>query len=245
MEWFKHDASSTQDAKIKKLLMRSEKIAGSGAVGYAIYFHCLELIAGDLSVHNVNFQLEHDSEIIADNLRIRGTSEKSGQQIVEQIMRYIVEIGLFECSQDRIYCHKLIKRLDTSMTSNTKLRNVIKEARERHDAVMIESGRVMQDEIRIDKNRLDETHTHTTRDGDEVPCNATRYQRLVDTYGTATTHDYIERAVRYAVAKKGSLKHYKDYAAAAEDYMRRDGVKPVDKSGIVDDAALARMRTPE
>ena len=65
MKWFKHDANASTDAKIKKLIIRH------GAEGYAVYFHCLELIVSDLEDTNVTFELEHDSEIIADNLKIR------------------------------------------------------------------------------------------------------------------------------------------------------------------------------
>ncbi len=51
MNWFQHDADSTQDAKIKKLIIRH------GAVGYAVYFHCLELIIGDVSETNITLSL--------------------------------------------------------------------------------------------------------------------------------------------------------------------------------------------
>jgi len=127
MKWFKHDSDASSDAKIKKLLIRY------GAVGYAVYFHCLELIAGNVSNDNITFELEHDSEIIADNLRIRGTNDQSGMQIVEDIMRYIVELELFESNGGKITCFKMIKRLDSSMTSNSKFRKLILEAKEHHD----------------------------------------------------------------------------------------------------------------
>ena len=96
MEWFKHDSSASSDAKVKKLLLRY------GTEGYAIYFHCLELICGDVNKNNITFELEHDSEIIADNLKIKGTAEKGGIEIVEEIMRYIVDLGLFINHKDKI-----------------------------------------------------------------------------------------------------------------------------------------------
>ena len=244
MDWYKHDTDATQDAKIRKLLMHSEKTAGSGAIGYAVYFHCLELIAGNVSASNVTFELEHDSEIIADTLRIRGNSEKSGREIVESIMRYIVDLGLFDCSGDRIYCTKLLKRLDTSMTSNKAMRKMISQAKEyhdgsdkhRHDAVMIPSGWGHE---RIEENRIEENRTekreegksarksdsqYKTKDGDTLPINTTRYARLKDEYGESTVNDYIERAHRYSLKKKGDASYYRDYSSAAEDYMKRDGV---------------------
>lgn len=134
MIWFKHDTDCTQDAKIKKLLIRH------GPTGYAIYFHCLELIAAETAESNLTFELEHDSEIIADNLHIQGTAEKSGIAIVEEIMRFIVELGLFEESDGHIFCFKLLKRLDTSMTSNERFRDMIIAAKSNnHASIMIPS----------------------------------------------------------------------------------------------------------
>lgn len=162
MKWFKHDSDASSDAKIKKLLIRY------GAVGYAVYFHCLELIAGNVSNDNITFELEHDSEIIADNLRIRGTNDKSGMQIVEDIMRYIIDLKLFENHDGRITCFKMIKRLDSSMTSNAAFRKMILDAKENHDfmkenhdsdlnnhdGVMIKGQKVMQEENRIEEKRI-------------------------------------------------------------------------------------------
>ena len=151
MQWFKHDTNATMDFKIKKLLIRY------GAVGYAIYFHCLELIADSVNVNNITFELEHDSEIIADDLRIKGTAEKSGKELVEEIMRYMVELNLFQERNNHIFCFKLLKRLDSSMTSNPALRNMISKAKQlNHDGVMTPSENVMQEQNRIDKIRQEE-----------------------------------------------------------------------------------------
>ena len=139
MKWFQHDSDATQDAKIKKLLIRY------GAVGYAVYFHCLELIANDVSETNLTFELEHDSEIIADDLHIKGTATQSGQDLVEEIMKYIVELGLFTCSDNRIFCLKLAKRMSLSITSNSEFRAKIAQIKDQlnHDEVMINHDDVM------------------------------------------------------------------------------------------------------
>ena len=165
MQWFKHDSNTTMDFKIRKLIIKY------GAIGYAIYFHCLELIAGSINENNITFELEHDSEIIADDLRIKGTTAQSGVDLVQEIMRYMVKLDLFEESNGHIFCFKLLKRLDTSMTSNQKLRDLITKAKnqenykqiQKHDKVMIESNDnhdtshdgVMQDQNRIDNTKLD------------------------------------------------------------------------------------------
>ena len=121
MKWFQHDADATTDAKIKKLILRHS------AEGYAVYFHCLELIAGDIGENNITFELEHDSEIIADNLKIRGNSTESGIEIVEKIMRTIVDLELFKSIGTSVFCFKLRKRLNSSMTSSPRLRALLKK----------------------------------------------------------------------------------------------------------------------
>lgn len=170
MHWFKHDTDATQDAKVKKLLIKH------GAIGYAVYFHCLELIASDISETNMTFELEHDSELIADTLRIKGTSDKSGTEIVEDIMRYIIHLGLFMCSNNHIFCFKLLHRLETSMTSSDKFRKLITEAKkshdnviESHDRIMIRHDGVMQEENRIHDTTQQEKKNTDSGESEAVP----------------------------------------------------------------------------
>lgn len=156
MNWFKHDSDATSDAKIKKLIMKY------GAEGYAIYFHCVELIVSDLNENNITFELEHDAEIIADNLKIKGTQEQAGVDRVGEIMRFIVSLGLFEGNNGAITCYKILKRLDASMTSSSKMRSLLSSAKENHDKVMTQHDKVMTEscKTRLDKTRLDNTIQH-------------------------------------------------------------------------------------
>jgi hypothetical protein len=180
MQWFKHDADASTDAKIKKLVMRY------GADGYAIYFHCIELIVGNLSEQNITFELEHDAEIIADNLKIQGTSETAPVDRVNQIMKYIVSLGLFEESNGHITCYKILKRLDCSMTSNAKMRVLITGAKQNHDKVMINSDGVMQEENRIDKIRLDKKRT------DKEPAKSQKNKHGEYKHVLLTSDDYLK-----------------------------------------------------
>lgn len=175
MNWFKHDADATTDAKIKKLLIKY------GAVGYAVYFHCLELIASNISETNITFELEHDAEIIADDLRIKGDNNRSGTEIVEEIMKFMVSLNLFEESNGHIFCFKLLKRLDYSQCG-VELRKVVKKAKEEleNDEKMTESGTVMishdeyraeeirRDKIRRDKIRKDKNSKSSEKKSDET-----------------------------------------------------------------------------
>ena len=212
MKWFKHDTDAASDAKVKKLLLRH------GAVGYAIYFHCLELIAADIADTNITFELEHDAEIIADNLKIRGTAEKSGIDTVNEIMLYMVDLGLFECSGNRITCFKMLKRLDSSMTSSQKMRKMITTARDNHDSVMTQSCKTRQDKTRQDKNsksRADAQHPKF-----DVPMKQSRYDTLVAKHGQERVDDAIESRIDWEAAN--GKKSAADYAHAAANWLRNE-----------------------
>ena len=153
MHWFKHDTDASQDAKLQNVLL------DYGLEGYGLYWYCLELIVGKIDVDNITFELEHDARIIARNTG-------STAQKVEEMMRYFISQGLFESSESgKVTCLKLAKRLDKSMTSNAKMRELIDKIRFKnhysiminHDGIMINPDYVMQDKIRIDNNIEEKT----------------------------------------------------------------------------------------
>ena len=141
MKWFKHDSNAQADAKLERLIIRH------GLEGYGLYWYCLELIVGNIESHNLTFELEHDAEVLAHRLRMHVDK-------VNEMMAYMIDLGLFEINDQRVTCLKLAKRLDSSMTSNPKFRQIIKES---HDAVMMPSAAshdsVMQEEKRREEKR--------------------------------------------------------------------------------------------
>ena len=140
MQWIKHDTNANQDAKLKRVRMKY------GLEGYGLYWYCIELIAADVDQNNLTFELEHDAEIISFDTGIH-------VERVNEMMAYMVNVGLFESSGSAITCLKLLKRLDQSMTSNKKMREMITAAKDNHDAVMTNPDFVMQEENRIEENR--------------------------------------------------------------------------------------------
>jgi len=152
MKWFKHDSDSSIDAKLQELLL------DYGAAGYGLYWYCVELIAGKVSPKNITFELEHDARIIARNLNL-------SQAETKDMMTKMVNLGLFDISQNKkIACYTLANRLDSSMTSNPEMRDIIQKIKanshdyspKSHDAVMTVSAdghdKVMQEENRIEEN---------------------------------------------------------------------------------------------
>lgn len=155
MKWFKHDARAGQDAKLKRVKIKY------GMTGYGLYWYCLELIAAEVSPENINFELEHDAEIIAHDTGIN-------YELVQEMILYMVELGLFENANGVVTCLKLAKRLDQSMTSNPEMRKIIKQIGEsgklnsvnnhdcikmNHDLIMTESEQIRLDKIRLEKTK--------------------------------------------------------------------------------------------
>lgn len=90
-----------------------------GAEGYALYWLCLELIAAPIDKQNINFELEHDAEILAHRLRMDSVR-------VEEIMRYMCDIRLFELepTTQRVTCLKLANRIENSIVKNPELKAI-------------------------------------------------------------------------------------------------------------------------
>lgn len=151
MKWFKHDSDAHRDVKIRRL------IKNYGIEGYGLYFYCLEEIAREVSVSKFTFELEADSELLAD---ATGVSQKK----IEEMMAYMVDIGLFEISNNTITCLKMAHRLDASMSGNPEMRRLIANIRN-DDKVMTVSGvshdSVIADKIRLDKIRKEKTSRFT------------------------------------------------------------------------------------
>ncbi len=99
MKWFKHETNAHADAKLKRLKMRY------GLEGLGLYWYCLELIGQTVEPHNLTFELEHDSEVIANDLNIHVDH-------IQEMMRYMIELGLFEQNGVLVTCLKMAIRAD-------------------------------------------------------------------------------------------------------------------------------------
>ena len=122
MKWFKHDSDASNDAKLKKLRLKY------GAQGYGIYWYCLELIARNVEKHNLTFELEHDAELIADDFKL-------SPEIVQHIMTYMVELGLFENTDGIITCLKMATRTDEYTQQIIRENNKLSISRETPESV--------------------------------------------------------------------------------------------------------------
>lgn len=140
-----HQSSAGRDSKIRKLKMKY------GAEGIGLYWHCLEEICAGVDP-KLTFELESDSEILAHELKIDTLR-------VEEIMRYMVSLDLFEVSGDVITCIKLARYLGDKNTRNPELQQIIRSQKQDMSGTVQDSPRLSAtvrargEERRVDKKK--------------------------------------------------------------------------------------------
>jgi hypothetical protein len=143
MKWFKHDSDASNDAKLKKLRLKY------GAQGYGIYWYCLELIARNVEKHNLTFELEHDAELIADDFKLSA-------ELVQHIMTFMVDIGLFENTNGIISCLKMATRTDEY---TQKLIQSVKKTPDNVPTLSVQNPTMS---VLIEENRLEDKRKKDT-----------------------------------------------------------------------------------
>lgn len=148
MKWFKHDSNANTDAKLKKVRMKY------GLEGYGLYWLLLEYISAGVESHNLNFELEHDAEVISHDTNIHIDR-------IQEMMRYMVELKLFDSMDGRVFCLKMATRTDEytqKLLKNSK--GVPTVSRQTPDSVDTKS--VLLEEKRVEESRR-EKKTPTRR----------------------------------------------------------------------------------
>lgn len=103
MKWFQHESNARNDIKLKML----QKAFGND--GYAVYFKMLEIIAEYANEKNLNewgfVDRFHDTQTLAEECNINA-------ERLADILKKCNELDLFEKKNHRLYCDKILKRLD-------------------------------------------------------------------------------------------------------------------------------------
>jgi len=113
--------------------------------GYGLYWYCLECVARNVDNHNLTFELEEDAELISADTGIH-------YERVEEMMRYMVTLSLFESSEGRITCLKLARRADEYTQKVLKNQSPMYLSRQTPDSVGTKS--VLLEENRTEQKRI-------------------------------------------------------------------------------------------
>jgi len=221
LKWFKHDANAMIDSKLKRLRLKY------GMEGYGLYWYCLECIAKNVEAHNLTFELEEDAELIAADTGIH-------YERVEEMMRYMIDLRLFEVSDGIVTCLKMASRTDDytsqilrkndallpgSQKTSEKLRRNFEETSE-----SVETNFELLEEKRIEENRRDERDKKESHgEFENVRMTPEEKAKLSERFGEQNAQDLIERLSGY---KKAKGKSYRSDYAALLNWGRKDGLKP-------------------
>ena len=206
--YFPHFSNARNDRKLRRI--RKEL----GAEGYGIYFMLLEVLREQ---SNFAYPLD-DIDLLADDL---GTSEQKVRTIV-------ANYGLFEVNErEHFFSANLLKYLEPYFQRKNHARIAAKKRWDNEltdDAgVMPEhspsnagtmQSKVKKSKVNKSKGKQMETHEKTGR-----PISSTRYTTLVTEYGQETVDEYIQKIADWCDAKG---KEYKDFAAAAANWIKKD-----------------------
>lgn len=113
-------------------------------IGYGLYWYCIELIAFGVDKDNISFELEEDAETIALEWNL-------DQMKVQEIMGYMVNLGLFEDGDGRITCLKLAQRLDDTNAKNPQIKELI--SRVNSETLGETPNKSGQIRLEVDKNK--------------------------------------------------------------------------------------------
>jgi len=152
MKWFKHESVANTDAKMRKLRLKY------GMKGYGLYWYCVELIASNVDQYNLTFELEHDSEISADDTGI-------SRELVEEMMGFMVDLGLFENRAGTIMCLKLAKRTDDYITKLMKKSEDSEQSPTNSEQKRILSA--LREESRTEERRREQSRGEETGESSE------------------------------------------------------------------------------
>ena len=215
--YFPHFSNARNDRKLKRV--RKEL----GTEGYGIYFMLLEILREQTCF---SFPME-DIDLLADDL---GTSE-------QKVRTVICNYHLFEIDEHKqFFSANLLKYLEPYFQRKEHARIAAKSRWQKeltHDAGAMpehtpSNAGTMQSKVKYSKVNKSKGDEHTTKkeyhEKTGKPMNATRYRSLCDDYGQALVDDYIQRIADWCDAKGRT---YKDYAAAAANWIKKDGLKPL------------------
>jgi hypothetical protein len=228
MKWFKHDSDAGNDAKLRKLRIKY------GAQGYGIYWYCLELIARNVEKHNLTFELEHDAELIADDFKLSG-------EFVQEMMTYMVNLGLFENTRGVVTCLKMSNRTDEYTQQlirdiNRSAKNVPRVSLETSDTLTIIS------EVKEEKRREENINTKGTRLSNEWVMPDEWHQvayEINNSLSKDKTKQIAAEFKDYWISLSGSKGIKNDWLATWRNWVRRQmqftgsGNNQPNKNGVV------------
>ena len=159
----------------------------------------------------IGHDVDHVKQALRAAIELDIITVVNGREIWMTEIQNMIGKSSTEAERKRIYRQHL-KELEEQQKSLPDYEQ-IGEMDKRPPELEIELKIELEKEKKPAKTKADSTHELG------VPINSTTYQSLLTDYGKVTTDSYIERVIDYC-ASRG--KSYRDYAATARQWMRKD-----------------------
>lgn len=217
------------DAKLQEVLL------DYGLEGYGLYWYCLELIASNVDKNNLNFELEHDSRIIARNT---GNST----QKVQEMMSKFIDLGLFENVDGVVTCLKMMSRTDEYTKKIISNKNMSLKSVPTISGENPEKSALLE-ENRTDKNRKEKTITpRAMLESENIPDDLIKQWLAVRKAKRAILTEIALDATKREASKAGmSLEQVikicceNSWAGFKAEYIKTKQQKPTNKAGVITD----------
>ena len=222
MKWFKHDAHAMRKAGLERVIMEF------GMDGYGLYWACLEMIAGDLTIENLNFELNHDAELIAYKFKMDTIR-------VEKIMLRCIELGLFDLAESgKLMCLGLAKMVDDTMSRNPEIRKIKDGA----EIILRKNGRPVNSDKTTENP--EETSENPEENPDNLPIKSDQRRldktRLDKNKEKEKKKETLSIILNHWLSKKGLQQHKK---VTAKKHILKKHYEIIEEYGIED--VLRRM----
>lgn len=141
---------------------------------------------------------------------------------VKLALETFIKFGMITIEDDYIMIDKWEKHQNVEGLDKIREQNRIRQQKYREKQKLLPDDNVKSrdsngtEKSRVDKKREESKSMHKKTG---KPINLTRYSSLCDEYGQDVVDDYIQRIADWCAAKG---RRYKDYAAAAANWIKRD-----------------------
>lgn len=173
--------------------------------GYGLYFALVESIAYQLTSTSPTPDLEETAKDVADFFG-------EDTLFVEEVIKYCIEQGLFEYSQEtgRLICMKMLTHLDNTMSNNPEIRAIMANFQKVKET-SIKLKKPKADQIRSDQPRSDQIsdiYTHWNAQG------IVKHQKITDAIQRkirTKLKEHSEGEIREAITNYANIVHSRDH----------------------------------
>jgi predicted phage replisome organizer len=175
------------------------------------------------------------SETIPYNEQMLATITNTDVDHVRSAVKVFTELGMMEQFDDgTLYMNQIEKLIghETEWAEKKRRYREQLQGTPEEDIVLALSDKSKRQSKSKSKSKSKREEDVMTQSGDshDISPSPTRYNNLVDKYGKAVVDDYVQRVKDYADSKG---KRYKNYVAAASNWLKKDNVSPRPGWGVV------------